>query len=183
MRLHNLLKKRHTQIAEEPTISTWREYNRSIFGVLRMEKLIMTLVIGLVFVVVGMNIFHDLRVSVLEKQEELGVLRAMGASPAALQGLFVLQGLIVGTIGALGGFIIGVLLVQNLNALYSGFLELLNIVGLGSSQSFLPELPVALRWDESIVIACMADIAALVAAWLASRRISKRDAASILRYE
>ena len=64
------------RISELPGVDrvvSWREYNRAIFGALRLEKVVMMLLVGLIFVVVGVNIYQSLRRSVVERTEEIGI--------------------------------------------------------------------------------------------------------------
>ena len=50
---------------------SWRDYNRAFFGALRTEKTVMMLLIGLIFLVVGVNVFHSMRRAVAEKTEDM----------------------------------------------------------------------------------------------------------------
>ena len=84
-------------------VESWRTYNRSFFDALFVEKLVMMLLVGLIFIVVGFNIYHSLRRSVFERMEEIAVLKAMGVPPRRIQSVFVLQGLMIGVVGGAGG--------------------------------------------------------------------------------
>lgn len=162
-------------------LESWRTYNASIFGALRMEKTMIMLIIGLMFVVVGVNIFHDMRVSVMEKQEDIGVLRALGASAGSIRLIFVAQGLMIGTMGALLGFLAGIGLTSNINALFGVVGELSRFFGQGTL--FFPELPVELALTESIAFSLGAILVGVLAARAAAAPVSRMDAAAILRYE
>ena len=81
------------------TAESWRSYNRSFFDALFMEKLMMMLLVGLIFVVVGFNVYHSLRRSVYERMEEIAVLKAMGVPPRRIQSIFVLEGVFIGLVG------------------------------------------------------------------------------------
>lgn len=162
-------------------IESWRTYNASIFGALRMEKTMIMLIIGLMFVVVGVNIFHDMRVSVMEKQEDIGVLRALGASAGAIRLIFIAQGLMIGTIGALGGFAFGLALTSNINGIFAIVKTISEFLGLGTL--FFPDLPVELALTESIAFALGAILVGVIAARAAAAPVARMDAASILRYE
>ena len=82
---------------------SWRAYNRSFFDALLVEKLLMLVLVGIIFVVVGFNTHHALRRAVLERREDIAVLKALGFPPRQLQYVFVAEGLVVGLAGAAGG--------------------------------------------------------------------------------
>ena len=98
---------------------SWREYNRSFFDALLMEKIMMMLLLSLIFVVVGFNIYHSLRRMVYEKIEDLAILKAIGAAPLKLQYIFILEGSLIGFFGILGGVGLGLLISVNINEIFS----------------------------------------------------------------
>ena len=100
-------------------IESWRDYNRAFFGALRTEKTVMMLLIGLIFLVVGVNIFHSMRRAVAERTEDIAVLKAMGAGPDELGRVFVIDGLAIGAGGALVGLVVGLLIAVNVNEVFS----------------------------------------------------------------
>lgn len=102
-------------------LSSWRDNNRSFFGALRTEKMMMLLLLALIFVVVAVNIDHSLRRMATERVEDLSILKAVGATPGDIRMLFLRQGIAIGVSGGLLGSILGVLLGSNTD-------EILNIV-------------------------------------------------------
>jgi len=175
---------------------SWRQYNSAIFGALRVEKLMMMLIIGLIFVVVAVNIFHDLRRSVFEKTEDIGILRALGAPATTIQFVFILEGCAVGFIGGLMGVGLGWLISGNINEIFQGaeaganffrdaFLFLTNQGDTSGRISlfFIDRVPSRLFPVEAIGIGFFAFLSAAVAAFAASRRVSRIRPAEILRIE
>ncbi len=187
------------------TVETWREYNRAIFGALRLEKSMMMLLIGLIFVVVAVNIYQSLRRSVVERTEEIAVLKALGSTPLRLQTVFVLEGLWIGLLGGGLGLALGLLVAQNINALFAAAEIVVNAFAFagewlmallggdrpasGSFSIFSPayfyleEVPAVLVPVEVAAIVGFAVLSATVAAYAASRRVSMISPAGILRYE
>ena len=88
----------------------------------------MMLLIGLIFLVVGVNIFHSMRRAVAEKTEDIAVLKAMGASPEDLGRVFVIDGLAIGAGGALVGLALGLLVAVNVNEVFAIVEALVNAV-------------------------------------------------------
>ena len=101
------------------TVGSWRSYNRSFFDALFVEKLMMMVLVGLIFFVVGFNVFHSLRRSVHERMEEIAVLKAVGVPPRRIRTTFILQGLFIGTTGGAAGLLLGLALSMNMNEVFS----------------------------------------------------------------
>ena len=98
-------------------VRTWREFNQAFYGALRTEKLLMSTLIGLVFVVVAFNVFHGMRRRIQERRQEIGVLRALGATPTALRMAYAVEAGAGGVIGVACGLAAGLAIADNLTAL------------------------------------------------------------------
>jgi lipoprotein-releasing system permease protein len=183
---------------------SWRDYNRAFFGALRTEKLMMFILVGLIFIVVGLNIFQAQRRSVLERREEIGLLRALGASDRAVRLVFVWDGFIIGLTGAGLGLVFGLLIALHISKFFS-FLETAvnffvrianSVFGLfgalpeaGEFAIFSPrifyikEIPSRIIPREIILIFLFGFLSALLAAWFASGKAARTRPAEVLRYE
>lgn len=181
-------------------IVTWRAYNRSFFGALRMEKTAMMLLVGLIFLVVAVNIFHSLRRTVFEKMEDIAVLKALGGSARAVRSVFILDGLVTGFLGATCGLAIGLTIAVNVNEVFSGIEALVNAaLSLGNAlfrsgktgdfQVFSPayfylvRVPVRVVFWEILFMYGAGAASAAAAAWAASRRVLAFRPAEVLRNE
>jgi len=98
-------------------LRSWRDENRSFFGALRTEKVMMLLLLTLIFVVVAVNIDHSLRRMATERTEDLAILKAVGASPRGIRGVFLRHGLFIGGIGGAAGSLLGVAVGANVDAI------------------------------------------------------------------
>ena len=197
------------EIRKEPgfegvSVESWRDYNRAFFSALRTEKLMMFILVGLIFIVVGLNIFQAQRRTVLERREEVGLLRALGASVIEARLVFVWDGFIIGFTGAGIGLVLGLLIAFNIPAFFS-FLEaavnfLIDIVNLVSERLggdagagefsvfsprifYIKEIPSRVLPLEAVLIFLFGFFSALLAAWFASGKVSGARPAEVLRYE
>lgn len=190
-------------IREDSEIESWRSFNRSFFGALRMEKLTMMLILGIVFIVVGVNIKHSLERSVWEKREAIGLLRSVGARPGDIRRIFLIDGAIIGTVGGGLGMVCGLLIAENINGIFAlaekvvnMMLKLLSFLLSPFSQQsgagfaifspayfYIQEIPSRVLYRELLIIFLFALLASLLAAWRASKIISDFDPREILRYE
>jgi lipoprotein-releasing system permease protein len=84
-------------------IQDWKELNRSLFAALKLEKIAMFLVLGIVILVASFSIVGNLIMVVVEKAREIALLKTLGASDVSVMKVFAIQGLLIGFIGtALG---------------------------------------------------------------------------------
>lgn len=186
-------------------LRSWRDYNRAFFGALRTEKLLMFILVGLIFIVVGLNIFQAQRRAVLERREEIGLLRALGAGGRAVRLIFVWDGFIIGLTGAGLGLLCGLLVALNVGAFFTllegavnGITGLLNalagVLGGGGPGGtdfavfsptifYIKEIPSRVIPQEALLIFLFGFFSALAAAWFASGKVSRTRPAEVLRYE
>ncbi len=186
------------------TVESWRTYNKSFFDALFVEKLMMMVLVGLIFLVVGFNIYHSLRRSVHERMEEIAVLKAVGVPPRRIQSTFVLQGLFIGVAGGGIGLLAGLALSVNVNEVFSAvelvvnwflvlrrtFLLTLTPDAGGAGFAifsptyfYLTKVPSHVFLREAFLVAFFAVISCAGAAWAASRAVSRFRPSEVLRYE
>jgi len=81
----------------------WSEMNRSLFSALWLEKMAISLTIGLIVMVAALNIIASLILLVMEKNRDIAILKTMGASARSVTAIFMMQGLIIGIVGTIVG--------------------------------------------------------------------------------
>jgi lipoprotein-releasing system permease protein len=91
-------------------VQDWKELNRSLFSALKLEKIAMFLVLGIVILVASFAILGILIMVVVEKAREIALLKTLGASDMGVMQLFAIQGLMIGLIGTALGVVTGLLL-------------------------------------------------------------------------
>ena len=89
--------------------------NRSLFSALWLEKMAISITIGLIIMVAALNIVASLVLLVMEKSRDIAILKTMGSSAASIRRIFMLQGLIIGLIGTGGGTLVGCALIYLLD--------------------------------------------------------------------
>jgi lipoprotein-releasing system permease protein len=189
--------------AETFKLSSWRDYNRAFFGALRTEKLFMFILVGLIFIVVGLNIFQAQRRAVLERREEIGLMRAVGAADTAVRLIFVWDGAIIGFTGAVSGLALGLLIASHISAFFTileglvnFFIGIVNLfsgfLGAGEAGEFaifspavfyIKEIPSRVIPHEAFLIFMFGFLSALLAAWFASGKAARTGPAEVLRDE
>lgn len=88
-------------------VQDWQETNKNLFGALALEKLAMFIALGIAILVAGFCVFGTLTLMVQEKNREVGVLKALGASSQSIVAVFMIEGLLIGFFGASLGLGLG----------------------------------------------------------------------------
>jgi len=159
---------------------TWMEEYEQQFALISMQKIMMTLALSFIVLIAVFSIGAVMFTVTIQKKREIGVMKALGATPEQVTQVFALQGVIVGFIGSLTGVGLSLLVLKNLKYIQGS----LRGVGFDPfSQSFygMDVLPHIINYKEIAVICVSAfflcSLAAYAPAWVASRA----DAARSLR--
>ncbi len=94
-------------LSEDYIVGNWADENKSIFQVMKIEKIGLFLILSLIIVVAAFNIISSLIMLVLEKSREIAILKALGAKDSGIRRIFFFQGLVIGSLGTLGGVLVG----------------------------------------------------------------------------
>jgi len=161
----------------------WSQQNRNYFAAVKTEKRMMFIILTLIIAVAAFNLVSTLVMTVRDKQADIAILRTLGATPASIMKIFMVQGSMVGTLGTVGGVLIGVLVALNIPDIV-GFLEhLFGVQFLDKNIYFISSVPSDLHWDDVATIGGMALLFALLSTIYPSYRASGVKPAEALRYE
>jgi lipoprotein-releasing system permease protein len=147
---------------------SWQQANAQLVSALNAQSVSTSVIRGVVMVVVVLGIASVLVVSVVQKQREIGILRAMGATRNQVLRVFLLQGVIVGALGSALGGLLAVALIW----LFTHFVR-------GSDG--LPLFNIALEAGLALRIAGLATVCGLLAAVAPARRAARLDPAQAIR--
>ena len=161
----------------------WTHQNSNYFKAVQMEKKMMFIILSLIVAVAAFNIVSTLVMAVTDKQADIAILRTLGASPASIMKIFIVQGVVIGLIGTLAGSVSGVLLTLNLNVVVPFIENLFSVHFLAKDVYYISELPADLRYHEVIMVSAMSFAISLLATLYPSYRASKTQPAEALRYE
>lgn len=154
--------------------TNWIDMNASLVSWMKIEKLVMSLILGLIILVAAFNIASGLIMAVMDKKRDIGILKSMGVTDGGVMTIFVLKGLVVGGIGATLGAVLGVI------ACY--FLDRYPLQ-LPAEVYFLETLPVELHLIQVVMVVLgvllVSFLATLYPAWRASRLVP----VDAIRYE
>jgi len=98
-----LAEKVSSRIGEGHKVRDWRQLNSNLFAALKLERIAMFVILAFVVLVASFNIVSNLVLVVLEKAQEIAILKSLGASDIGVLRIFVIQGLVIGVIGTAVG--------------------------------------------------------------------------------
>jgi lipoprotein-releasing system permease protein len=160
---------------EEYLPQDWADLNKNLFSALWLEKVAISIAIGLIVMVAALNIVASLILLVMEKSRDIAILKTMGTSAASIRQIFMLQGLIIGLLGTTAGAAGGCALIYVLDRY-----KLIQVPIDVYQISYMPFT--LLPWDFIIVVSG-AVLISLVATIYPSTLAAKLDPAVALRYQ
>ena len=149
-------------------IESWQENNAQLLSALNAQSVSTALIRGVVMVVVVLGIASVLVVSVVQKQREIGILRAMGATRAQILRLFLVQGAVVGALGS----VLGIALAVGMIGLFARFVR---------GTDGLPLFDISLSPALAVQVAAIATVCSVLAAIAPARRAAAMDPAQAIR--
>jgi lipoprotein-releasing system permease protein len=153
----------------------WADMNQSLFSALWLEKMAISITIGLIVMVAALNIIASLVLLVMEKSRDIAILKTMGTSSQRVMRIFMLQGLVIGIIGTVIGGIGGVSLCWLLTTY-----RLIHIPEDVYQVSYVPFIVQPL---DLVAVLASAIVICFLATIYPSRQASRLDPVQALRFE
>ena len=154
----------------------WTTMNRPLFEALFLEKMAVSITIGLIVMVAALNIVASLVLLVMEKMPDIAILKTMGATSRSVMYIFMLQGLIIGAIGTFIGTSAGVGISWIMNRY-----QLLRVPGMGEVYQ-ISYVPFTLLPLDLAVVIVMAVLICFLATIYPSRQAARLKPVEALRY-
>lgn len=189
LKLHDLFRSGAVSLELSRTLgpnaymTDWTRLNANFFRAVDIEKRMMFLIVFLIIAVAAFNIVSSLFMAVKDKQADIAILRTLGASPASIMKIFLIQGTLIGLLGTLAGVIGGVLLAANVDVVVPFIESLVGFKFLAKDVYQISDLPSEVRGADVLVTAVFSFVVTMVATIYPSWRASKINPAEALRYE
>ncbi|MFA6317949.1 MAG: ABC transporter permease [Elusimicrobiota bacterium] len=155
-------------------VRTFKQMNRTLFAALKLEKAVMFIILTLIILVASLNIASNLILLGVEKTRDIGLLRAMGASPAQVRRIFWTLGLLIGGAGVVGGMLLGLGLCW---VIYR-----YPIVELPGDIYYLSRVPVSVQLRDVLAVTSAGLLLSLLATIYPASRASKVNPVEAIHY-
>jgi lipoprotein-releasing system permease protein len=159
-------------------VSDWREMNRQLFSMLKIQQLVLFIVIGLIVFVSTFNIVSTLIMTVHEKRKEIGILSSMGAEPRMIRRIFLWYGSMVGFFGTATGVILGVVICWIITRF-----QLVSFPPEIAEVYFVSSIPFITRPIDLSIISAFSLLVSFLATIVPSMRAARLNPIDALRHE
>jgi lipoprotein-releasing system permease protein len=164
-------------------VRDWTLSHANFFRAVAIEKRVMFIILTLIVAVAAFNIVSAQVMVVTDKQADIAILRTLGASPASILAIFVIQGALIGVIGTLLGVAVGVALAKNIDVVVPAIERALGVQFLDKSVYYISDLPSDLQRGDVVTVAAIALVLALAATLYPAWKAARVNPAAALRYE
>jgi len=164
-------------------VRDWTQQNRTWFAAVQIEKRMMFIILTLIVAVAAFNLVSTLVMTVTDKRADIAILRTLGASPASIMGVFVVQGAMVGVIGTLSGLLLGLGVAFNIGVIVPAIERALGASFLPRDIYLISAMPSDPQSADIVPIALISLVLAFLATLYPSWRASRVNPAEALRYE
>jgi lipoprotein-releasing system permease protein len=171
-------------------IYTWKSLMRSQYSSYESTRQLLLFIMALVVIVAAVNVSSATSMLVIERQRDIAVLKASGASAAGVRKIFLWGSFLTGLSGAVAGIILGLLIGYFINPLIRSLEKLLSFfsglfkggeVKILDPGYYLETIPVIIDWPAVFIIGCFTILCSVIASWIPAGRAGKSSPLELLR--
>ena len=156
------------------SVKTFMDLNSNLYAALKLEKVMMFIILSLIILVASLNITSNLILFGTEKLRDIGIMRAMGASPAQIRKIFMLEGLFIASAGILSGLVLALILCW--------VIATFDIVQLPSDIYYLTKVPVKMEVMDILSVVLGSYLLCFISALYPAYKASKVNPVDAIRY-
>lgn len=171
------------QLGGNLRVEDWTRQHANFFRAVQTEKRVMFVILTLIVAVAAFNIVSTLVMVVTDKQADIAILRTLGATPAAILRIFMIQGAMIGMLGTALGVVGGVALALNVETIVPAIEQAFGVQFMPADVYYISDLPSRLDLSDVWRIGVVAFLLSFLATWYPAWRASKTQPAEALRYE
>ena len=164
-------------------VRSWENLFGQFLSALKLEKLGLFIVLAIIVIVAAFNIATTLIMVVMEKHKDIAILRSMGATSRSIMKIFILEGLIIGTLGTVLGTALGLVLAKNADPLIKGVENVFGISIFDQAVYGMEHFPSVVHAGDVLAVVSVAMSISLIATIYPAWRAARMDPGEALRYE
>jgi lipoprotein-releasing system permease protein len=144
------------------SINSWEDLHKALITAMRLERLGALAVLCLIILVSSFNLISTLVLVIIQKIRQIGILRAIGSSSKNIRKIVLIQGVLIGGVGASIGIVASLLLITIQN--------IYGIIPIPSDIYFINQLPMIIRPNDVLIVMFISLIFIIVSSLIASRQ-------------
>ena len=144
------------------SINSWEDLHKALITAMRLERLGALAVLCLIILVSSFNLISTLVLVIIQKIRQIGILRAIGSSNKNIRKIVLIQGVLIGGVGAFIGIIASLLLIIIQN--------IYGIIPIPSDIYFINQLPMIIKPNDVFIVILISLIFITVSSLIASRQ-------------
>ncbi len=161
----------------------WTMTHGNLYAAIQMSRDLVGILLLSIIAIAAFNVVSSLVLVVVDKTSDIAILRALGASPADINKIFLLQGLIIALVGTVLGTALGVFASLWVTEIVAGIEGIFNVTFLDTDVYPIGYMPSDLRLADVFMINAVAAVLCFLAALYPARRAAKLPPAEALRHE
>jgi lipoprotein-releasing system permease protein len=164
-------------------VQDWTHQNKNWFAAVQIEKRMMFIILTLIVAVAAFNLVSTLVMTVTDKRADIAILRTLGASPAEILRIFLVQGAFIGCLGTLIGMTLGLLVAFNLDTIVPAIESLFQVHFLPQDIYLISRMPSDPQMADIVPVVLISLVLSLLATIYPSWRASRTHPVEALRHE
>ncbi len=164
-------------------VETWEESQALWLNAIEHEKMLVTILFGIISIVAIFLVFCIFYMIVVEKTKDIGIIKSVGATSTGVAGIFLGYGLAIGIVGAGLGFLAGWGIVHNINFLHNELARLLHVQIWNPEVYAFDTIPDTMNPHEVIIICAIAVVSSVLGSLIPAIRAAQMNPVEALRWE
>jgi lipoprotein-releasing system permease protein len=164
-------------------VTDWRQRNKTFFSALELDRNVQFIVLSMIILVAALNIVSGLIMLVKDKGRDIAIMRTMGAKSGSIMRIFIMTGSVIGVLGTLTGFAVGLLFVKNIKSVQNAVDAMTGGQVWDPTVRYLSEIPARIDPHETGLVLLMGLTLSFLATLYPAWRAAKLDPVEALRYE
>jgi lipoprotein-releasing system permease protein len=164
-------------------VRDWTQENSNFYQATQQERVVMFIILSMIVAVAAFNILSTMVMLVTEKNSDIAILRTLGMSGSQVMNIFMITGVVIGTIGTLLGMVLGLIVSFNVSSIISSIESYFEVDFMSSDVYYISDITADVHQSDVIAIVAVAFSLSVLATLYPAWRASRIQPAEALRYE